>query len=156
MSTCFERICHYAHALRQIGFWLLAVEGAMLSILFLVPLVEAMFTLPHLVQHEPISITFAVTLFYLLAIGSICETAQQIGRKKWTTVPGTLHLWLLIGGGFLFFLVLYRGTTPGWELADIALLFSITLTIVLESFANVTETLFMWWLQRKKNGDTGR
>lgn len=148
MRTCLRKSRRCAHAIQLVCFWLLAVEGAVLSLLFLIPPGQGLLTHLALVRHEPISTKVAVILFCLLAMSSIWATSVQVRKKQWTTVPTTLLLWLAVGGSFLLFLIFNQAVAPGWDFVDAVFLSSIGLTSLLFSLSTVTETLLTYWLER--------
>jgi len=83
-------------------FWLLAVEGACLSVLYLAALGYGLVTrndqLAQFWQHSPI---FLVA-FSALTLASLGATARQISRRAWTRLPGPLLALITVGGGLLF------------------------------------------------------
>ena len=145
MNVHLKRTQGYLYVLRHLGFWLLALEGILLSVRFLVPLGLSFATLPPLLQHQSMNDTILfVVLFFLLPVSSIYATAQQIAKRTWDTIPATVIIWLSVGGALLLVLVGERAVPIGWTGADLALFSCIWLTTVLYCFVYISDTLLTW------------
>jgi hypothetical protein len=116
--------------LRSVCFWGLALEGAVLSLFFLIPVVSTLVTQPQVLLNQPPAILLALTGLFGMALASLLTTAETIWRRYFSRSPVILLVWTLIGGSFLLTITYQEPPSP-WVVPDRLFVFVtfVTLTV---------------------------